>query len=413
MDDSESLPLTSENLRNLVDSSPRRMRARSITSSDTAWSQSSKIQELFEKNYLCDRPTSSDAPPTRDPAIVEAVQRILNRGSFRPMDSEEAERVVVRLSRAASWRPNKATAFFLFAKEMFPESYQIADGSRPGGWISKQWRDEGLGFTFDEPFDQSAVSFLNPWNESDKQAIDLFPRIRRPQPNITFGLNHDDDENWIQELHWLRRHGYGVSVLRHICHPFLSVHFSKSAFQAQFEAQRACAVLIEANRELQACAGMADLDESEIDIFNMVFSFAIDSAYAVLHVHWARFRNSLRKAQSSMRRIKGFEHHRADGIEYISFRVAAYLLGRKEDVINCRHDLECILSWGTTARMDGPNGMKALMAIVTDMMRAEVAGGPEHKREASMGSACNRSDSKRKCPAEAEGTKKGGPLDGA
>ncbi|KAL8982612.1 MAG: hypothetical protein Q9177_005216 [Variospora cf. flavescens] len=380
------------------------MRGRSITSSDTARSQISKIQGLFEKNYLCDTPTSSDAPPTRDPAIVEAVQRILNRGSFRPMDSEEAERVVVRLSRAASWRPNKATAFFLFAKEMFPESYQIADGSRPGGWISKQWRDEGLGFTFDEAFDQSAVSFLNPWNESDEQAIDLFPRVRRPKPNITFGLNHDDDENWIQELHWLRGHGYRVSFLRHICHPFLSVHFSKSAFQAQFEAQRACAVLIEANRELQACAGMAHLDESEIDIFNMVFSFAIDSAYAVLHVHWARF--SLRKAQSSMRRIKGLEHYRADGIEYISFRVAAYLLGWKEDVKNYRHNLECILSWGTTARMDGPKGIKALMARVTDMMRAEFAGGPEHKREASMGSAFNRSDSKRKCPAEAEGTKK-------
>ncbi|KAI4113868.1 MAG: hypothetical protein LQ345_005248, partial [Seirophora villosa] len=90
-------------------------------------------------HFASDTAQDSEAPPTHDPATVEAVQGILNRGSFKPMDLEEAQRVAVRLSKAANGPKHKRKASSESANNMSDSkrksAAQFKGASKAGRWM--------------------------------------------------------------------------------------------------------------------------------------------------------------------------------------------------------------------------------------------------------------------------------------
>ncbi|KAL8927278.1 MAG: hypothetical protein Q9208_002455 [Pyrenodesmia sp. 3 TL-2023] len=346
-------------------------------------------------------------PPSPDPAIKNAVHEILKKGPFKEMDSEQAERIVRnRNSWCGTNMTNEATGFFGFAKDMFQDFYDIGESNGSGQWVTKKWPEQGLAYTYKTAFTKSAVPSLRCRDDSDEEAVERFPRIRCPRPSMTFGISFSYHEKWIHEIQWLGMHGYNVDISQWMWYPFLVVISPDSTPRTETDAQRAGAVLIEVNRELQACAGMPDTFESEINTSNMVFSFSLDPGIASLRVHWARYRESTKKGQAWIRQICGFDESSVNGIEYMSWRVADYFLCHKEDVKRFRHDLECILSWATTDRMEGPKGINALMDKVTKLMESEKSGGPKHKRETLMEATSSKPEHKRKSSVDLTGRNK-------
>lgn len=366
MDESGALPLTSKNLNRLPDASRQKSASTITLLSDPSnrfpssgsdittilHEQSSRMQEILRDNHMIYQPLMRHL----DPAVNEVVRRILSKGPFKRMSSKQAARIV----RKTAGRRNGATYFFLFAQEMFKDSYQIEDPDKPGQWVTKEWRDQWLDFTVSQDFDQEAVPPLKLTYRYDGRLLASVPRVEHPRPDMVFGLCNGLIR---YPISWERHFWSWEWIAPGVSHPFLLVEFDDNTLRwAAFQAQRSGSALVAAKRKLQVCAGMALPNGSEADVANIVFSFVMTHCLAELNVHWARVSRFDKTTKYMMTNIRNY-HLPNFGKHY-------------GDIKDFRHDLECILSWGTTDRMAGPEGITAMLERIKQKAESE-SSGPE------------------------------------
>ncbi|KAL8649960.1 MAG: hypothetical protein Q9210_004102 [Variospora velana] len=208
------------------------------------------------------------------PAVSNAVNTILSKEDFKEMEPELAQKLVMHFGR--SWGPN--TELYESARGMVQDSYHIKDVTQPAEWVAKQWRDSWLVYAFGESFAEIATPPLALPEELDRVFVDWQPGIRRPMPNLLFGL---------EQYYGLTRKGYDISwMLRSlpfmntscgIWFPFLLIEYTEHAVAwAMYQALRPGSALLAANEKMRACAGLELSKLSVTDKTNMVFSVAMN-----------------------------------------------------------------------------------------------------------------------------------------
>lgn len=368
-----ALPLTSENLQLLV-GPPIRNRGSESTMPLDAKSAASvgsgtsctpyevrtflevhgmylKTQEFYQKH----------------PALVEVVNKILNRESKTDMRPESAEKIIKDVEKLALRKEPKF--FEKFWHRLFKDSHPVKDKTKDGKWITVEWDVQGLDNNPNQQFRVTGVTALDPKNDLHKKILEEVPKVQHPKPDQAFGVDtamFSDDENRINGL-YLNLTGISEGMY----HTFSIKEFKGyggSMVEAENQALRAGSTIVEVNIVLWEKPKMRQLSKTGADTSTIAFSFCMTTESTQLFVHWALVETGMTK--------------------YIMTPLRHYTLRRDDDLRELRRDIERILDWGTIDRLEGDNGVRAVLRqIQHDMSEPKQSGSSNKSTKHSEGSS--------------------------
>ncbi|KAL8943982.1 MAG: hypothetical protein Q9211_000773 [Gyalolechia sp. 1 TL-2023] len=274
------------------------------------------------------------------PALVEIVNKILNRESKTDMRPESAEKIIKDVEKLALRKEPKF--FEKFWPRIFKDSHPVKDITEDGKWVTVEWDVQGLDNNPNQQFKLSGVTALDPKNELHKKILEEVPKVQHPKPDQSFGVDEamfSDDENRINGL-YINLTGISEGIY----HTFLVEEFKGyggSMVEAENQALRAGSTVVEVNVALWEKAQMRRLSETGADLSTIAFSFCITTETAKLFVHWAKVEAGMTK--------------------YIMSPLRHYTLRSDDDLRELRRDIDRILDWGTIDRLQGSNGVRAVL----------------------------------------------------
>ncbi|KAL9006574.1 MAG: hypothetical protein Q9188_000673 [Gyalolechia gomerana] len=314
------------------------------------------------------------------PALVEVVNKILNRESKTDMRPESAEKIMKDVEKLALRKEPKF--FEKFWHQLFKDSHPVKDKTQDGKWVTVEWDVQGLDNNPNQQFRLSGVTALDPQNELHKKILEEVPKVQHPKPDQSFGVDEamfSDDENRINGL-YLNFTGISEGMY----HTFSIKEFKGyggSMVEAENQALRAGSTIVEVNIALWKKAKLRRLSETGADLSTIAFSFCITTESAKLFVHWAKVETEMTK--------------------YMMNPLRDYTLRRDDDLRELRRDIDRVLDWGTIDRLQGPNGVRAVLRQIGHNLSQPKQSGAsnksaKHSEGTSAGAASREGEEKGK-----------------
>ncbi|KAI4115642.1 MAG: hypothetical protein LQ338_007827 [Usnochroma carphineum] len=211
-----------------------------------------------------------------------------------------------------------------------------------GVW--RLFRADGLDSSWDKEFRRNSIPQLN---HPDKKALaallkDL-PRLVNPKPDITYGYDNDSFTDEQQLLNF--RHSPVAKISDAIDWPFFIVEAKLGGMDAvQNQCIRSGSALVHSIRRLLQ---EYDIAVNDISDESTVFTLAITTGSAYIHVHWAE--------------------KRADGtMAYHMKSVSGFSLGFEPAQMDLRKAINNILDWGLLRRKHKIDKMLEVMLAKTE-----------------------------------------------
>ncbi|KAL8942252.1 MAG: hypothetical protein Q9216_001777 [Gyalolechia sp. 2 TL-2023] len=384
--ESRALPLTSENLQLVPGSPPQQQRSRSsipIDAKSKASVGSGTSCTPFEVRaflgvhgmYLEDRGFLQEHP-----ALIEVVDRILNRESKTDMRPESAEKIIKDVEKLALRKEPKF--FESFWHRLFKDSHPVKDKTEDGKWVAVEWNVQGLDNNPNQEFRIGGVTALDPQNDLHEKILKEVPKVQHPKPDQAFGVDEavfSKDENRINSV-YINFAGISEGMY----HTFSIKEFKGyggSMVEAENQALRAGSILVEVNIFLWDKAGLRQISETGADLSTIAFSFCMTTETAKLFLHWAKVEAGMTK--------------------YTMSPLRQYMLGREDDLRELRRDIDRVLDWGTIDHLHGPCGVRnVLKQIALNMSRPRESGASnksaKHNEGSLAGAAIREGDGKGK-----------------
>ncbi|KAL8649961.1 MAG: hypothetical protein Q9210_004103 [Variospora velana] len=318
-----------------------------LASKPSAWTDDKPIDfyeafELLENNHISiNKGPRKELPST----VATAVQQVMST-NFTDMQSSKAHRAIAALVRVQGL--NDITVFISFWHALYNRDSQKKtniDGVEILEDI--EWSERGVSINWSHEFEGLGLSSLDYNNRAGKK---LASALSTPKPQITVGLHASVFTPAEMEAN---RAATQWAQLSATCwHSFLLFESqcgeNTTIELAEVRALRAGSALVKANQQLKAEAGMFDFEERHDDESTIVFSFCLTPSLCKLYVHWA-----------------SVEYDGDDcRVDYHMQQILRYLPDEQDSWINMRQDLERILDWGTSSRLDGPGGVREILTEI-------------------------------------------------
>ncbi|KAL8927279.1 MAG: hypothetical protein Q9208_002456 [Pyrenodesmia sp. 3 TL-2023] len=312
----------------------------------SAWSEGELIdlrgaRLLLNENDMFIEKGGRQALP---PSVVNTVEQIMSL-EFRGMSKETAVDITTDL--AAYEGGNSFDRFAIYWRELTdqsPEKLVTVNGEPEYKLIDRTSR--GLRWSAAGEFRHDGLANL-PINVSQQR--ELAVALNVPKPRMIYGLadaafSADEMRGNVNVARW-------AGLANGIWHPFMVIEAQcgndTSIEFAEVRALRTGSALIRAHREMKRRAMMPDhQEEPGIDASAVVLSLCFTPAIAKLYVHWANDRDGTPK--------------------YYMNQIKRYLPDDEYGVVELRHDLDRIVDWGTSDRLDAPGGIKEMLWELKD-----------------------------------------------
>ncbi|KAL8941719.1 MAG: hypothetical protein Q9211_001710 [Gyalolechia sp. 1 TL-2023] len=202
----------------------------------------------------------------------------------------------------------------------------------------KAWCSDGVESNWDKDFERGSVPKLQQIDTKELAVlVKLLPRIANPKPDVIYGFA---DESFTKERRTINvLYSPIAKISDGVNWPFLTIDAKLDGMRAlRLQCMRAGSAVVAALRRFFDQAGFSDPD-----LDSWVFSIAITSALATIHVHWAETAS--------------------DGsVTYFTKPVAPFNLEFESAHMELRRAISNILDWGVFERK--PKIEKALDMLV-------------------------------------------------
>ena len=154
-------------------------------------------------------------------------------------------------------------------------------------WRERAWADDGMDINICQPFLRGSLPKVDTKGDKNyKKLLDSHERIKNPNPDRCYGLHKrafSTEELRINHL----LHKY-IGISNGIYHPSIVIEFGlhKSITELEGQCARGGAALVNAVRSIRSAAG-EDIMVGGADQDSLIYTFAISSEAAFLHVNWA------------------------------------------------------------------------------------------------------------------------------
>ncbi len=154
-------------------------------------------------------------------------------------------------------------------------------------WRERAWANNRMDINICQPFLQNSLLKVDTRGDKNyKKLLNSHKRIKNPNPNRYYGLAKQAFT--IEELrinHLLHKY---IGISHGIYHPSIIIEFGlhKSITELEGQCARGGAALVNAVRSVQSATG-EDIMVGGADQDSLVYTFAISSEIAYLHVNWA------------------------------------------------------------------------------------------------------------------------------
>lgn len=315
-------------------------------SEPSAWSEDKPIDLYEARNLLNDnhmfieRGARGELPRP----VADTVEQIMST-EFRGLSRRSARSITKSL--ASYEGGNSVDRFRLFWRELTedpPEKLVDVNGEPEYKLIDR--RDRGWKQSGAREFNRDGLHGLH---IDDPEQTELAAALLVPKPRKIYGLadaafSADEMRGNLNVARWAGLAGgiwHCFLLIEPQCGNDTSIEF------AEVRALRAGSVLIQAHREMKKRAMMLDHQEQPGDDASAVaFSLCFTPAIARLYVHWA---------------------NDGDGTpRYFMYQIRRYLPDEEDGVIELRHDLDRIVDWGSSDRLDAPGGIKEMLRELKD-----------------------------------------------
>lgn len=316
---------------------PKKDDASNVSSGVDKWGEALRIHQ--EHGLILVQGSSAMKLPS---AVADAVEKVMGASSFKEMRSKSANKIIDRFANNGA--SNEISVLLDFWLGLNRGKYQK---EVEGNTLEHDWDDQGLAAKFDQQFCFRGPSMLEIDKPEDDKLLKSIKGIQHPKPDISLGLceklgdKHFFNPDEISANMMLNEH---AQITWDLFHPFVIWEYKvgKPIELAQVQALRGGSTLVWSNREMKAKAGMLDLKAPRIDTSNIAFSFCGHTSMVRLFVHYAI--------------VEG------DGTsKYYMQLLSQYFTNDISMLKKLRSDLEHILDWGTLTRLNGPDGVKAML----------------------------------------------------
>ncbi|KAL8988677.1 MAG: hypothetical protein Q9177_002283 [Variospora cf. flavescens] len=365
--EADTLPLTSENLRQLPDASPRQVRTTSAMSTSST-KTGANVQDIghnrrriLDEHLLFLNKWDTYAA---HPEIQAAVDRVVNIERGSEMKPESAKKLQIWVDKNER-EPEKVFFAHVWAA-LFKHGRLVKTDDN--AWVPKDWEEDHFRCNPDMPFYQKVVtglSFEADWAKP-YEFEQLLDRIKDPKPDLCLGLTKDAFTN--DEMRMLHVALPWAEVSTGLYCGFAAVEFKGPDHyitDAEDQATRSGSTLVECSRQIQAKAGSRDLKKPGADTDNIIFSLCMNQVNARLFVHWALVGSNGRIEYHMNRLWKG------DVLEHDNSRTL-------------RRHLNSIVDWGLLKRKS------EIVAMLPNIAKRALAG---KKSESSSKAAKHGSNS--------------------
>ncbi|KAI4140664.1 MAG: hypothetical protein LQ341_003755 [Variospora aurantia] len=322
-------------------------RLTSVASKPSAWTDDKPIDfyEAFE--LLKDNQISINKGPRKElpSTVAKAVQHVMST-DFTEMQSSKADRAIAALVRAQG--ANDVTVFISFWHALYNGDSQKKTNIDGVGILEDiEWSERGASINRSQEFEGPGLFSLD---YNDRAGKRLASALSTPKPQITVGLHASVFTPAEMEANRAATQWAQLSAL--CWHSFLLFESqcgeNTTIELAEVRALRAGSALVKANQQLKAEAGMFGLGGRHHDESTIVFSFCLTPSLCKLYVHWASIEYVGDESQ----------------VNYHMQQTQRYLPDEQDSWINMRQDLERILDWGTSSRLDGPGGVREILTEI-------------------------------------------------
>lgn len=225
--------------------------------------------------------------------------------------------------------------------------------------VRKAWEADYLDWTIDEPFYPDSIPKIDATGDPVLAALlKELPKMQIPKPDRAYGLEENAFTEEERNINLVYKHI--TRAARSVYHTFFIIEFKSFTgvmAEAQLQARRSGACLMSCLRRFKNLAGILNEATSQ-DNGSFVFSLAMIPIYAELNIHWAVLEPNGK-------------------VTYHMHLLKAYLLTDAEHVINLRRDVDNVLDWGLSIRLD----------YIKDCLAKIKARDPKFKQPGSLGSA--------------------------
>lgn len=327
-----TLPLTHANLRTIDPTMPRaapqtpsKASSRNETSLPLSFNVTNSRELLKRYHCFIDDEEIEEA----NEEFFEEVRNLAIGQRHSVMKPESIKRT------KDTWRNFKdtnETSFLIeFWESLIPKSrHPMRKDDEPS--VPTPWLQDHLIPIRDKLFQEKCVPVVTHSNESEKQLLELLPKMKTPKPDILYGLKLD---KWCTKQHRDITYILGlwaspneVQVL-----PFLIVEGKSNngnLEEAEVQAARAGTVLNAGWRGFDERCGTQPSGLGP-DKRSKVFSLVLSPNYARLNIHWVNVEANKQ-------------------ITYHCHRLRYYTVALSQDWVSLRRDVENILDWGVLER---------------------------------------------------------------
>ena len=199
--------------------------------------------------------------------------------------------LIIKLDRTVELEQNEPPGSSL---ELAGDGYMVVKDPQPGHvYGSRDWRDDGVFAVMDQDLRKDSVPNSFP-DEILAQAMKKIDGMTTPRPDRCYGLR----ANWIpkpKDLHLdADLQALLLEVCPHLSHPFFLIEGKSnngSKIQAQNQARRGGAALVNAMRQLLTKSGELPVIDNGVDDRNFVFSATLFPGVMSIWVHWVELEN--------------------------------------------------------------------------------------------------------------------------
>ncbi|KAL8746881.1 MAG: hypothetical protein Q9184_007684 [Pyrenodesmia sp. 2 TL-2023] len=353
------LPLTYENLTRLPGSPPRTANSDSTMPKVNAF----KAAFILEMHGLKIENGGLPSP------VADKVAGILGFKS-EEMTTDSAKKIINKLIKNRG--KNELSVMHPFWNKLYKETYRKKGAVGEGNQAESEWADQGLDMVYDQVFEGPGVSELDIENPDDAKVIEAIPDMKKPKPDILFGIHGDNFTFKQKQANATEMHYAGISP--GLWHPFCvdeDKGTNGSIEESELQSLRASSTLVAAIRTMMEHAGMLDPEKHGVDASNIIFSFCVTAPIAKLFVHYA---------------VVGEDE--PGRTVYHMKQISDYSPEREADLKRFRSNLEQILDWGTLARRTARGGIDEMLEkIMTRPKPSAAQGTPNKVAKSAQGSS--------------------------
>ncbi|KAI4086019.1 MAG: hypothetical protein LQ344_007919 [Seirophora lacunosa] len=320
-------------------------------SDPSAWASDSPIDinaalVLLDRNRMyIEKGACSTLPST----VAEALLPVMST-NFTEMQSPRVDIAVERLIQCQLHNAN--TTFTCFFEDLYEGFRGLSQKKINHDGVERlehiDWRQRGLKYEISGNFDKTGSFPIRYHNDKDEA---LATALHMPSPRTSFGISERVFND--AEMQANRSLSEWAGIAQSCWHTFLIFECAfgpNTSFElAEVRALRAGSTLVNADRRMKKRVGMLYSDERGIDGSTIVFSFCLTPTLWKLYVHWASFD----------------VNHTVYRTRYHMNQIKRYLPDEQDSWISMRQDFERILDWGTSSRLNGPGGVREMLAKIS------------------------------------------------